>query len=233
MKSRANIHDIYRWLGHRFRAKRAGWLRQQVVNCDSILDVGGDYRFWRDFVGWKPPRLALLNLTPFAGRVLQGAWHIQADALALPLTDQSFDLAMSNSVIEHVPDQAKFASEMMRVGKAVYCQTPSKWFPIEPHCLGLFVHWLPKQWFTHAIHRYLTLHGLLDKPDQRATTEFKKEVHLLGKKDLRQMFPGCTIMTERFLGLPKSYVVLWCGKSKVSLSKCFDSMSAPWVDIVN
>jgi hypothetical protein len=114
---------------------------------------------------------------------------------------------MSNSVIEHVTDQAKFASEMLRVGKRVYCQTPAKEFPVEPHCLGLFVHWLPRKWFTHFVHRYLTLYGWIAKPDREETEDFKREVKLLTRRDLERLFRGCTVRVERFLGWPKSYVV--------------------------
>lgn len=202
-----NIQNIYRVLGRKFRAKRGLWLTKQFGDCSSVLDIGGNYRWWIDHLTWMPARLVLLNLEAFRGRLVPGACHIQANALAVPLRDQSFDLAMSNSVIEHVPDQAKFAAEMMRVGKRLYCQTPSKWFPIEPHYLGLFVHWLPERFFTHSVHRYLTIHGIVTKPDAKTTAELKKEIHLLSMKDLKRLFPGCHIQTERFLGLPKSYVV--------------------------
>jgi len=200
------MRKIYRLAGRRFRIKRARWLRQQFADCASVLDIGGHFRYWTDG-DWKPGRLALLNLEPFGDRLVPGAEHIEANALAIPLADQSFDLAMSNSVIEHVPDQARFAAEMMRVGRRIYCQTPSKWFPVEPHYLGLFVHWLPERWFTHSIHRYLTIDGIVTKPDAATTAALKDEIHLLGKADLQRLFPGCHIKTEWFLGLPKSYIV--------------------------
>lgn len=200
------IHDIYRVLGRSFRQTRHRWLTQQFGSCLSVLDIGGHFRFWADS-DWKPARLALLNLEPFGKRLAPDAWHIEADALAIPVRDKSFELAMSNSVIEHVPDQARFAAEMMRVGMNLYCQTPSKWFPIEPHYVGLFVHWLPKNWFNHFIHRYLTVEGLVNRPDAAATAALKAEINLLSKADLQRLFPGCHIKTERLLGLPKSYIV--------------------------
>jgi SAM-dependent methyltransferase len=169
-----NVQNIYRGLGRKFRDKRALWLSKQFVDCSSVLDIGGHYRWWTDR-GWTPARLTLLNLEAFRGRLMPGAWHIQANALAVPLRDQSFDLAMSNSVIEHVPDQAKFAAEMMRVGKRLYCQTPSEWFPVEPHYLGLFVHWLPKRFFTHSVHRYLIrFTGSLRNQTQRRRPNSKR-----------------------------------------------------------
>jgi hypothetical protein len=200
------VKALYVFFGKRFREKRAAALKKEFANCQSVLDVGGGVGWWLS-TNWRPSRLVLLNNEPFQGRAVPGAEHLEADALDMPLPDQSFDLAMSNSVIEHVSDQAKFAAELMRTGKRIYCQTPSKWFPVEPHCLGLFVHWLPRRCFTYFVYRYLTLYGWIGKPDRAQFEEFQKEVHLLGKSELAQLFPGCTIRTERFCGLPKSYVV--------------------------
>ena len=61
--------------------------------------------------------------------------------------DNTIDLCFSNSVIEHVgsiENKIKMANEMMRVGKHVYLQTPSFWFPFEPHFRILFFQWLPQ-----------------------------------------------------------------------------------------
>jgi hypothetical protein len=95
----------------------------------------------------------------------------------------------------------------MRVGTRIYCQTPSKWFPIEPHVLTLFIHWLPKPCFTYFVHRYLTVHGWVTKPDRTVTARLRNEINLLTKRELKKLFPNGEIRTERFLGLPKSYIV--------------------------
>ncbi|MFZ1926714.1 MAG: class I SAM-dependent methyltransferase [Solirubrobacteraceae bacterium] len=71
---------------------------------------------------------------------------VQADVAAgLPFTDDEFDLVYSSSVIEHVPPQRReaFASEVRRVGRGWFVQTPAYSFPIEPHALLPFAHWLP------------------------------------------------------------------------------------------
>jgi SAM-dependent methyltransferase len=71
---------------------------------------------------------------------------VQADVLAgLPFADGEFELAYCSSVIEHVApaQRAAFARELRRVARGWYVQTPAFSFPIEPHALLPFAHWLP------------------------------------------------------------------------------------------
>jgi SAM-dependent methyltransferase len=71
---------------------------------------------------------------------------VRADAAeGLPFEDGAFDLAYSSSVIEHVPRgrRAAFAREVRRVARGWYVQTPAFSFPVEPHALLPFAHWLP------------------------------------------------------------------------------------------
>ncbi len=71
---------------------------------------------------------------------------VQADAAErLPFSDREFDLVYCSSVIEHVPPARReaFAAELLRVGHGFYVQTPAFSFPIEPHALLPFAHWLP------------------------------------------------------------------------------------------
>ncbi len=71
---------------------------------------------------------------------------VRADAAAgLPFADGEFDVVYCSSVIEHVPParRAAFAAELRRVGRGWMVQTPARSFPIEPHALLPFAHWLP------------------------------------------------------------------------------------------
>ena len=71
---------------------------------------------------------------------------VRADVLAgLPFADGEFDLVYRSSVIEHVAPDARpaFAAELRRVARGWYVQTPAFSFPIEPHALLPFAHWLP------------------------------------------------------------------------------------------
>jgi SAM-dependent methyltransferase len=71
---------------------------------------------------------------------------VRADATdRLPFDDGAFDLAYCSSVVEHVEPsrRARFAAELRRVARGWYVQTPAFAFPVEPHALLPFAHWLP------------------------------------------------------------------------------------------
>lgn len=46
----------------------------------------------------------------------------------LPFKDKVFDYVIASHVLEHTDDPEKFLSELMRVGKAGYIETPEGWF---------------------------------------------------------------------------------------------------------
>ncbi len=71
---------------------------------------------------------------------------VQADAAErIPFADREFDLVYCSSVIEHVQPARRpaLATEMRRVGRGFFVQTPAFEFPIEPHSLLPGAHWLP------------------------------------------------------------------------------------------
>lgn len=71
---------------------------------------------------------------------------VRADATTgLPFADREFDFVYCSSVIEHVspPRRDAFAAELRRVGRGWLVQTPAYSFPVEPHALLPFAHWLP------------------------------------------------------------------------------------------
>jgi SAM-dependent methyltransferase len=70
---------------------------------------------------------------------------VRADASeGLPFANGEFDLVYCSSVIEHVPPARReaFAAEVRRVGRGWFVQTPAYSFPLEPHSLLPFAHWL-------------------------------------------------------------------------------------------
>jgi ubiquinone/menaquinone biosynthesis C-methylase UbiE len=183
-----------------FRKRRFKNFLLTFASCRTILDIGGEHYTW-EIIG-RRDGVVLLNMS--VPEDTDAFPYILGSGLLLPFADKSVDLAFSNSVIEHVgteENQFQFAREMLRVGKKIYCQTPCRLFPIDPHSTTPFVHWLPRKWLRPVFLRYFTLNGwLFRKP-------YEYDVTWLSKKRLLQMFPGCKITTERFLGVPKSFTV--------------------------
>ncbi len=124
--------------------------------------------------------------------------------------DNSFDIAFSNSVIEHVGDwrdQQMMAEEMQRAGKRVFLQTPNRYFPIEPHFLFPFFQFLPFGWRVWLV-RHFRLGWYERIPDRKQAERICRSMRLLTKTELQRLFPGSKIHTERFVGLAKSFIVL-------------------------
>jgi hypothetical protein len=74
--------------------------------------------------------------------------RVVADGRELPFAEGEFDVAFSNAVVEHVggrEDQERFVHELCRVAHRVFVTTPNRLFPIDPHTLFPFLHWLPER----------------------------------------------------------------------------------------
>jgi SAM-dependent methyltransferase len=121
---------------------------------------------------------------------------VQADATGrLPFDDDAFDLAYSSSVVEHVEPgrRAEFAAEIKRVARGWFVQTPAWSFPIEPHALLPFAHWLPPT----ARRPYWRL----------GAAGSWEDIRLLRRAELERLF-GEPILAERFGGIVKSWIAL-------------------------
>jgi SAM-dependent methyltransferase len=72
----------------------------------------------------------------------------------LPYADKTFDLAVSNAVLEHVgsePHQVAFVRELTRVAKKVFISVPNRYFPVEHHTAIPLLHFW-RRGFKAACH---------------------------------------------------------------------------------
>jgi SAM-dependent methyltransferase len=139
------------------------------------------------------PRLDITGVDLEARPDYPGAF-VQADAAeGLPFADGAFDLVYCSSVVEHVPPARRgaFAAELRRVGRGFYVQTPAFSFPVEPHALLPFAHWLP-----------VSLRKLYWRIGAAGEWE---QISLLRRRELELLF-GMPARPERFCGLVKSWV---------------------------
>lgn len=212
-----SIQTLYQPIFKLWRKKRFELFlaKIQPQKSDALLDVGGYPQFWLKYPQ-TVSRIDILNLH------LQGGWHpenypdysfrrVIGDGCAMQFPDQSYDIAFSNSVIEHLSTldrQRAFASEILRVGKRVWVQTPAYECPIEPHFLTPFIHWLPSK-LQKQLARHFSVWGLVNRPNSEQVNEMVNTTRLLTKQEFCILFPGCEIITERLWGLfPKSYIAV-------------------------
>jgi hypothetical protein len=207
---------FYRWIWRFWKERRFQQFEETLhpATSDALLDIGGYPFNWftRGHVIGKVDVLNL-DLSPIEN-LPEGAPVIRAfsgDARRLEFADDSYDIVFSNSVIEHVgslEDQQAFAREARRVGRKLWIQTPAWECPVEPHFLGLFIHWFPASW--HApLAGWTSLRGLTGSASTRDLTEIASSTRLLSKGEMTALFPDCRIWTERFFGIiPKSHVAI-------------------------
>ena len=208
-----NIQSIYRPFLVHFRSQRKRWFHQVMAPqpADRILDVGGYYGDWA-LMDCPHQQITCLNLDgPQPGASLPAQFTcVRGDGRQLDYGSGAFDIAFSNSVIEHLgtfADQQRFAAEIRRVSRAYWVQTPNFWFPIEPHFLAPFVHFLPKT-LQKKLLRYGTIWGLVTRPTPERVAGYLAELRLLTEREMRVLFPDARILVERFCGLKKSFIAV-------------------------
>jgi SAM-dependent methyltransferase len=201
-----------------FRRKRLAELLKIYPDIEnySVLDVGGRPFIWnllKEYYNVTPKHLVLLNTPAEAALPESEDYSVKiADGCNLPYGDNSFDLVFSNSVIEHVgqaEEMAQFSKECERVGRRIYIQTPNRWFPVDAHLGVAFIHWLPRSLYKKLSFLSLRYPFTINNPMQRRDFDLEFETtYLLTLKQLEQLFPQKRIISEKFLFLIKSFVVV-------------------------
>ncbi len=203
-------------ISSRLRTERFKRLNQLINRCSegkplNILDIGGDDKYWNNMLNLLevPVNITLINLVPYHHIKNPRIKAIVGDGCDLSsFANKSFDLVISNSVIEHVGtihDQKRMASEIQRVGKGYFIQTPNRCFPLEPHFLIPFFQFLPTNLKIEIAKRYKP--GWYRNRKVEAAVEDAQKIRLLSKKELMHLFPDGKIWEEKYWGITKSFVV--------------------------
>jgi 2-polyprenyl-3-methyl-5-hydroxy-6-metoxy-1,4-benzoquinol methylase len=195
----ANSARVRRWREARYRLFVD---LCHVMPNEPILDVGAGRGAALERFNRTNPIVAV-DLQPLEDGWLSNS-NVEvrvADATQLPFADGEFPLVFSSSVIEHIPKhlQARFASEISRVGERYFVQTPNRYFPVEPHYQLPAFQFLP----TRA-QRWLNAHFTLGWREKGHW----EEANLLSVRDLQRLFPDAEIHRERLLGLTKSLMAV-------------------------
>jgi hypothetical protein len=175
-----------------------------------LLDVGGTPSYWRNVAGEVGPDLEITLLNRSAPESDPAGFRsLVGDARDLSrFGDREFDVVFSNSVIEHVgsfEDQRRMATEVRRVGRWYFVQTPNRRFPIEPHLEFPFFQYLPVALRVALVRRF-QLGWAPRLPDRAAAADYVTSIRLLTGAEVSALFPDGRLLAERFLGLVKSWI---------------------------
>lgn len=177
----------------------------QLKSGMRVVDLGGSPMIWQ-FVK-TPLDITLVNLTydprtsPLGKNTGHHTFHhVVGDACATQFASDSFDLAFSNSVIEHVggvEKQQGLAREASRLAPRHWVQTPAKWFPLEAHTGMPFWWFYPKRMRQSLVARWY-----------QRDSEWASMIDgtcLVTRRDLERFFPDSKIFSESSFGFVKSY----------------------------
>jgi Methyltransferase domain len=207
MGSKYNALSRHLFLRFRRRRMKQFFALLAPTLADRVVDIGGSVHTWgSESETHAPFSVTLVNNLQYEDVAGERFQSIEADATALPFSDNAFDIAFSNSVIEHLgtwEKQQAFAREARRVAPKLWIQTPARSFPIEAHLLAPYIQYLPKS-LQHRIVRW-TPRGLLNPGVVHGIVD---EVRLLTYREVARLFPDCRILRERFFGLTKSYIAV-------------------------
>ena len=146
---------------------------------DTEPGVALSHNFFEAMYPW-PERITAVSDVPlptFAQEFPQIA-PVTASGTNLPFGDDSFDIAFSNAVLEHVggrEEQRRFVHELCRVAPKVFVSTPNRRFPLEVHTLVPFLHWLPR--------------SARDRAFAALRRDAWEGVELLNRRELLELFP--------------------------------------------
>lgn len=116
--------------------------------------------------------------------------------VGIDIEDCSFDIVISNHVIEHIENQEEHLQEIKRVLKKnfiCYIATPNKYFPVEPHYKIPLIHYFPNSIFV----------GIL-----KILRKYSEPLYLLGYLEMIRIFSSdfeITEYTHKVLKEPKKY----------------------------
>jgi hypothetical protein len=199
-------------LTHRSRTSRFRLFMSEMRPTpeSNLMDVGVIDTAWRSSNFFEanypwPSQITAVSIDPVPTfqRHHPEVKVVIADGKNLPFPDQSFEIGFSNAVIEHVGSrdaQRRFVAEMLRTCRRVFIATPNARFPIDPHTLLPFLHWLP----TGLWHRLLRAVGHESWADLN-------RLNPLDARALRSLFPSTTpvrIVRQRLLGLTSVIIAI-------------------------
>jgi len=202
-------------LSSKFRRKRfkifQTYLAKVALTSPKILDIGGTEDYWNQI-----NLIFGTNFQPIINNISKDEIDrgyfsgIVDDGKCLSsVKDNTFDITYSNSVIEHLStfeEQQEMANNLQRVAQYYFVQTPAFIFPFEPHFLFPAFHWLPRRIRIWLVLRFNL--GWFERcKNMKDGSDLVDSIRILKKSELKKIFENARIIKERFLFIPKSYLI--------------------------
>jgi hypothetical protein len=195
------------------RARRIDLLQRTFPELGSmrVLDLGGVAAMWQA-LPVLPEQVVLMNEHAYPVPEDGVFVSVTGDACDPPssMRSERFDLVFSNSVIEHVGGHQRrqgFAETVHTHAPRHWIQTPNRYFPLEPHWLFPGFQFLPTR-AKAGVTRVWPGQFKRVPEDPSRRMAWALSIELLTRSELAFYFPTSDLLTERLLGLPKSFVAV-------------------------
>lgn len=146
IKSDASHARLDEWSRHSKASKIVAILKE---HCDlkhsSLLDIGTGSGHIISDISTHCKKATSVDMFD-ERKIRKGYSFRKVGNEKLPFPNNTFDVAISNHVLEHVPNQSLHLSEIHRVlkkGGILYLATPNRWWWKDPHYQMPFITWLP------------------------------------------------------------------------------------------
>ncbi|MFF3859679.1 class I SAM-dependent methyltransferase [Streptomyces sp. NPDC002209] len=202
-------------LGERMRIARWERFRRCFPGIENmrVVDLGGTAEMWLR-APVRAKHVHLINLEEHPAELPDWITAEIADVtdpvVAAELSAQGgYDLVFSNSTIEHVGghvQRRKFVSAVEQLAPLHWIQTPYRYFPVEPHFVAPGFQFLPLAARARLVRYWPLVHSRPDSPE--AGMDAVINIELLTRTEMRYLFPGSALLSERVLGAPKSLIAV-------------------------
>lgn len=178
-----------------------------------IVDFGGTETFWRsvgfDYLRERGIRVTTVNLKDITVENADIFESVAADATRFS-PDEKYDICFSNSCIEHVGmirDMERFGEAVRNAADSYFVQTPSYWFPVEPHFFFVGFQWLPLSVRAFLLRNFsFGHHTKID--DYLGSFKVAQSSYLLWRRLFAEIFYDAEIRSEKVFGVTKSYIAI-------------------------
>ncbi len=219
-----SLHTHSTSLSAKLRMRRMRFLDELIQGLDgrdvSLVDLGGTFSFWEMNLEHleNTDRLARIDIYNIGVEAERRHRVGNIEIVERPgnvtqlgdVADNQYDVAFSNSVMEHVGNlyqQNRFAQEIQRVAPCFVLQTPNRYFPLEPHFYVPFFPFIPLGIRT-VLHRRFRLGWFAPEADELRARIDCDEIRLLTRKELKLIFPKAGIHAEWLGGMVKSFILV-------------------------